>query len=86
MSVNDLQVQRSLGQIESTQAAILKELKEMRADMTSHIASDDARFDNIEADRNKARGAGWVILGLLGGLATVVGGAVIAVISGWLHV
>lgn len=86
MSDIDLQVQRSLGNIEATLNATLAELKELRSDFAKHVAEDSAKFDKIDEDRNKAKGAGWMILGLLGVMASIIGSAVIAVAEGWIKV
>lgn len=47
-----------------------------------HLGEQDVRLERIERDANRAKGAGWVILGLLGSLATFLGAAVIAALSG----
>lgn len=46
----------------------------------------DKKIDALEAERDTARGAGKVILALLAAAATFVGGAVMAVLSGWISV
>jgi hypothetical protein len=81
---DELDLYRSIGNIEATQEAMLAEIKNLRNDFKSHVESDAAQFADIEAERNKAKGAGYVVLALLTGLATLVGSAVMAVLSGWL--
>jgi hypothetical protein len=80
----DIEVQRSLGRIEGVQEQILNELKATRESLAAHIASDAKEFNALKADRDRAKGAGWVILGMLGSLAAFVGSAVVAVLGGWL--
>ena len=82
----DADVQRSLGRIEGTQTAILAELKQMSDAFSAHVQADDKRFGKIDAERNRARGAGWVILTLLTAMASLLGGAVLAVFEGWLSI
>lgn len=48
-----------------------------------HLNEQDVKLDGLKEAQDKAKGAGWVILSLLSALATFVGGAVIAVFSGW---
>jgi hypothetical protein len=42
----------------------------------------DVRLERIERDSNRAKGAGWVILGLLSSFAVWFGGTVYAALSG----
>ena len=51
----------------------------------AHLREQDSKLDAIQRDADKARGAGWVILGLLGSLAAFVGAAVISALNGRLH-
>jgi hypothetical protein len=85
-------IQRTLGKIEATQAAILAQLITMRTDFNLHGDADAKQFaemvvkyEAMKADQDKAKGAGWVILGLLGAFAAFVGSAVIAVLGGWVQ-
>lgn len=47
-----------------------------------HLNEQDVKLDALKTDSDRAKGAGWVILSMLGFLATIVGGAVIAAIEG----
>jgi hypothetical protein len=85
-SNNDLEVARSIGGIEATQTQILDELRNIRTDLAAHVKSDAKTFEEMKADANKAKGAGWAILGLLGSVATFLGGAVIAALGGWIKI
>lgn len=51
-----------------------------------HLSEQDLKLDKLKQDSDRAKGAGWAILGLLGSLATFVGGAVLAVVEGWIKV
>lgn len=51
-----------------------------------HLNEQDVKLDGLKSAQDKAKGAGWVILGLLTSLATFVGGAVIAVFAGWIKI
>lgn len=44
----------------------------------------DAKVEQMRREGDRAKGAGWVILGLLGAVATVLGGVAISVIDGLL--
>jgi hypothetical protein len=48
----------------------------------AHFAQQDTKLDALKQQQDRARGAGWVILGLLSALATFAGGAVIAATGG----
>jgi hypothetical protein len=63
-----------------------EKLEEQNKTRENHLGEQDRKLDALKQDSDRAKGAGWVILGLLGGLATFVGGAVLAVISGWIKV
>jgi len=79
----NFEVQRTLGRLEGGQEQILDELKRLRVDFNGHVEADDKRFGRIDADRNKAKGAGWAILGIFSACITFVGSAVLAVFEGW---
>lgn len=49
-----------------------------------HLGKQDENIEKLKRDSDRAKGAGWVILGLLGALATFVGSAVIAALSGYI--
>lgn len=57
-------------------------LSEQNTLRESHLGAQDVKLDLLKQDQDRARGAGWMILGLLGALATFVGGAVIAATGG----
>ncbi len=46
------------------------------------LGQQDIKLDRLKQDQDRAKGAGWVIIGLLGALATFLGGAVIAALGG----
>jgi hypothetical protein len=48
----------------------------------NHLNDQDQKLEQLKQDQDRAKGAGKVILGLLGALATFVGGAVIAASGG----
>lgn len=81
---NDLSVQRALGRIEGGQQQLLDEVRALRTEFNSHVDSDQQAFSRLEADRNRAKGAGWVILTVIASMASVIGGAVMAVFEGWI--
>lgn len=69
----------------------LKDFVETRFDAQAiagrqHLDAQDLKLDGLKSAQDKAKGAGWVILGLLTSLATFVGGAVIAVFAGWVKI
>lgn len=51
-----------------------------------HLNEQDVKLDGLKADADKAKGAGWVILGLLGAFAAFLGTAVLSVLNGWLKI
>jgi len=87
-ALNDkLQVQAS-----SVRTALVEQARTVQEALTARAEKEDDRAGKqdeklaaIKEDADRAKGAGWVILGLLGALATFVGGAVIAALSGWLQ-
>lgn len=83
-------VQRSLGRIEGAQEQILSELKILRINFAEHKADDTKNFntvremiDELKQDSDRTKGAGWVLLGIFGLLATFLGGAFTALFTGW---
>ena len=50
------------------------------------LLAQDVKIDALVADSNKAKGAGWVIMGLLGTFALSIGGAVLAALGGWIKI
>lgn len=71
-------------------SSVRKLVKDGLADQDSlreaQLAKHDTKLDLLKQDQDRAKGAGWVILGLLASLATFLGGAVLAVWNGWLRV
>lgn len=67
----------------SVRALFFTKLEEQDKTRETHLGEQDKKLDALKQDADRAKGAGWVILGLLGALATFVGGAVISVLSGW---
>ncbi len=63
-----------------------KQFEENDRSRNQHLNEQDIKLDAIKQDSDRAKGAGWVILSLLAALATFVGGAVIAVLSGWVKI
>jgi hypothetical protein len=95
-----LEVQRALGRIEASAEASQKMQEQLLGEFIDHKRDDkeafalftealtqrDARLSALEKSQNQAKGAGKVILSLLGAAATFVGGAVLAVFGGWVSV
>ncbi len=50
-----------------------------------HLGEQDKSIAAIKGDSDRAKGAGKVILALLGALATFVGGAVLAALNGHIN-
>lgn len=67
----------------SVRALFFNKLEEQDKTREQHLGEQDAKLDQLKEDADRAKGAGWVILALLGALATAVGSAVLAVFSGW---
>jgi hypothetical protein len=91
--VGMLEIQRALGRIEGQNTQLLKESQDVRNDLVTFKAENakefalrDLKIAELTKNRDQARGAGWVILGLLGAIATFVGAAVLSVINGKLHI
>lgn len=70
----------------SVRAMFFTKLEEQDKTREAHLGKQDQKLDALKEDSDRAKGAGWVILGLFGTLASFVGGAVIAVLGGWIHV
>jgi hypothetical protein len=66
----------------SVRALFFEKLEHHNAVREAHLKDQDEKLETIMMDSARAKGAGWVILGLLGSLATLLGGAVIAVLDG----
>ena len=61
------------------------EFAEAARALNQHLNEQYKKLDAMKEVQDRARGAGWIILSLIGGLATFSGGAVIAALSGWLR-
>jgi len=72
------------GLISDLRREIANQFLEQDRARNQHLNEQDVKLDALKADSDRAKGAGWVILGVLGALATFVGGAVIAVLTGLL--
>lgn len=59
---------------------------ELRDAVIAKNKLQDDRIEQLEKDANKAKGAGVVILAVLGSIATFIGGAVLAVFSGFVEI
>lgn len=70
----------------SVRNLVYGELKKQDIEREAHLAEQDKKLDALKEDSDRAKGAGWAILGLLGGLATFVGGAVLSVVEGWIKI
>lgn len=70
----------------SIRALMDRKMEEQTTTREAHLGAQDVKLDALKQDADRAKGAGWVILALLGSLATFVGGAVLAVLGGWVHV
>lgn len=55
------------------------------AEREAHLDAQDVKLSGLKTDSDKAKGAGYVIIGIMGALATFVGTAVIAAFTGWVH-
>lgn len=74
---------RSFTEVRLSILTSVKELNEARDEAIAPLAKDLA---NLQSDTNRAKGAGWVILGILTALVSFLGSAVIAVWSGHIKV
>ena len=76
----------SLGILAKTLAqqrdVMLASFEEQDRARNQHLNEQDVKLDVLKQDNDRAKGAGWVILGLLGALATFLGAAVISALSG----
>lgn len=52
----------------------------------AHLIVQDKKLDQLKQEQDRAKGAGWVIIGLLSALATFLGTAVIAALSGHIRI
>lgn len=97
MSRDDDDIQRCLGRIESSIERLVEEFghhrdedqknfSSLRMDIKAEAEARRKGVGDLKQDSDRARGAGWAILGILGALATIVGGCVIAVFAGWVKI
>lgn len=93
----DDEVQRALGRIESSIERLISDFGDHRNDDQRNFSSlrndikaeVDARtksVGNLKEDNDRARGAGWAILAILGVLASIVGGCLVALFAGWIKI
>lgn len=66
----------------SVRKLIADKITEQDTAREAHLSQQDKKLDHLKQDQDRAKGAGWVIIGLLGALATFLGGAVIAALGG----
>lgn len=66
--------------------AISSRIGTVAKDAEDHLKAQDEQFTlqitELKSNQDKAQGAGWAIIGLMGGVATFIGIAVTAVIEG----
>jgi len=76
--------------VRQTAEANRKEIEARFTDQTEdrarHLSEQDKKLDDLQGMANRAKGAGWAIIGLISAMATFIGGAVLAVVEGWLKV
>lgn len=72
--------------LSSHTAADDRHFTELHAVILAKNKDQDGKIEALENDANRAKGAGIVILAMLGSLATFVGGAVMAVFGGWVKI
>jgi len=75
--------QRNFSSVRSLFYSKLDEQNEMRE---RHLGDQDKKLDALKQDSDRAKGAGWVILGILGSFAAFIGSAVLAVFNGWINI
>ena len=94
MSLNE--IQRALGNLDGKMDQMLREQERVSKELLAHKGEDRENFQIIgsrfgvlameisgmKQDQDRAKGAGWVIIGLLGSVAAFIGSAVIAALSG----
>lgn len=61
-----------------------KKMDDQNSTRETQLSEMDVKLDALKQDQDRAKGAGWVILGLIASLATFVGGTVIEVVRGHL--
>ena len=66
----------------SIRSLFFSKLEEQNVTREKHLGDQDKKLDALKEDADRAKGAGWVILGLLGSFAAFLGTAVYAVLSG----
>lgn len=63
-----------------------KEIEDSAKERETHLRGQDTKLAAMKQDSDRAKGAGWVILGLLGSVATFLGGALLSVFNGWVKI
>lgn len=59
-----------------------RDFGDLRTLLSKGLGAQNEQIAEVKEAQDRAKGAGWVILGLLSALATFVGGAVIAATGG----
>jgi len=67
---------------ERNRAALEKKIAELSKDQVGDDKSMDERVKKLETDQARAKSAGWAVLAMMGGLASMVGGAVVSALHG----
>lgn len=65
---------------------IAEEIKQQREAVASTLADQDKQIAGMKEEQDRAKGAGWAILAMLGALASFVGAAVISVFTGHISI
>jgi hypothetical protein len=80
--VNELgDVRQALGRIEGAQGQILASMTDLASAFAAHKAEDQKNFDALRQDSDRAKGASWVILGVLGVAVTLLGAVFLPLLS-----
>ena len=74
--------QKNFSEVRSLVYTKFNQQEELRE---THLSAQDKNIAALKRDSDRAKGAGWVILGLLSALATFLGGVVIAALSGHIN-
>jgi len=67
---------------EDNRIVLEHKIADLITDQQGDDEGQDKRIAKLELEQARAKSAGWAILALLGSLASLVGGAVISVLSG----
>lgn len=66
----------------ASRAALASAMRDLNAAREAQFAGLQASIDELKADRAFAKGAGWVIVAILGACVTFIGSAVVGVLRG----